>query len=691
MEWVDSTLAAAESARLALQAENQMLRAEIRVAHEAAEITARLVVEQFEKTEAILTRFQIAEERLKFALDGANDGVWDWDYQTGEVFFSKRWKEMFGYAESDIGSSPDEWFGRVHPDDMDFVDSTIENHLYRSTPAPSLEYRIRCKDGSWKWTLGRGMVASRNSAGQPLRLVGTNSDIDERKRIESELVRAKEIAEARREQVASLLDHSGQGFLSFGVDLVVEVECSRACEAMLGVAPAGLDAAQVLFGQDAGKAELLHQTVTAAMAESDPWQCGIMLSLLPGEFQHGDSLLKAEYKLIENQRVMVVLTDVTAERRLEQKVESERRRLEMIVAAVTDSRDFFDTVGTFSAFITAGLNLLLASVGPPALIVRELYRQVHTFKGLMNQLSFLQTPVALHALESQLSGLRRPGSEVSRQSISDVMQAAPLQLVFDADLAVLRDALGAEFLDCGDRIVISSGQAEQLRQLSDRLLRGERVDASLSAVRQILLEMSQLRKITLRDALIGFDRLIRQTADRLDKEVAALYVHGGTDVWIDPQSWQPFLRSLTHVFRNAVVHGIEDPDTRLAHGKSEAGTISCTVQVRGQKLQLSITDDGAGIDVEALRRRALGVGLFTPAAIAALTDVQLRDLIFLDNISTQQQATELAGRGVGLAAVRAEAIKLKGDVVVQTQPGEGTQFVFTLPFSGVIFQVQETR
>jgi PAS domain-containing protein/two-component sensor histidine kinase len=504
-------------------------------------------------------------------------------------------------------------------------------------------------------------------------------DITERKRIEAELVQAKEAAEARREQVASLLDHSGQGFLSFGSDLQVEPECSRACEAMLGQHPAGQDAAQVLFGADQAKDDLLRETVSAALGESDPWQCETMLSLLPGEFQRGDLLLKAEYRLIENKRVMVVLTDVTSERRLEQKVESERHRLEMIVAAVTESRDFFDTVQAFREFISGGIRALLESPVPSALMARELYRQVHTFKGLLNQFSFVQTPLALHALESQLEGLRQLGTKVTREAIGDLVQAVPMAALLEADLALLRDALGDEFLESGDRIVLSTAQALQLQQLAAKLLRGEAIDTTLCGMRELLLQIGQLRKLALQDALYSFERLVSQTAERLNKEVAPLRVTGDSDVWIDPVVYKPLLRSLTHIFRNAVVHGIEDPDTRLQRGKPELGTISCNVALAGKVLKLSIADDGAGIDLEALRRRTVALGLYAPDEIAKMTDEKILDLIFLDNLSTQPEATELAGRGVGLAVVRSEARKLGGDVVVRTTPGQGTQFVFTLP------------
>ncbi|OIQ68365.1 gliding motility regulatory protein [mine drainage metagenome] len=179
--------------------------------------------------------------------------------------------------------------------------------------------------------------------------------------------------------------------------------------------------------------------------------------------------------------------------------------------------------------------------------------------------------------------------------------------------------------------------------------------------------------------MAGGDRLISQTAARLGKEVATLRILGGDDLWVDPQVWRPFLRSLTHVFRNAVVHGIEDPDTRLAQGKSEAGCIECGLQLDAQQLQLSISDDGAGIDLPALRQRAVSAGLLTATQAAGLSAQQTLELIFLDNVSTQQQVTELAGRGVGLAAVRHEARQLKGEVTVHSLTGQGTRLVFTLP------------
>ncbi|MGE5758375.1 MAG: PAS domain-containing protein, partial [Sideroxydans sp.] len=131
-----------------------------------------------------ITERKYIEERWKFALEGAGDGVWDWNIQTGDATFSKRYREMLGFSESEIGTTASEWIGRVHTDDMPYTMVAIREHLDGETPAAKAEFRMRCKDGSWKWILGRGMVVSRNGDGKPLRLVGTITDITERKHAE---------------------------------------------------------------------------------------------------------------------------------------------------------------------------------------------------------------------------------------------------------------------------------------------------------------------------------------------------------------------------------------------------------------------------------------------------------------------------------------------------------------------------
>ncbi len=128
-----------------------------------------------------------ANEALwKLALESAGDGVWDWNLVTGEEFFSSGIKRMFGYEESDIANLSGEFDSRTHPDDVAQMQADRHAHFEGRAPVYRNEHRIRCKDGSWKWVLSRGMVISRDEDGRPLRMVGTHTDITEHKLAEAQ-------------------------------------------------------------------------------------------------------------------------------------------------------------------------------------------------------------------------------------------------------------------------------------------------------------------------------------------------------------------------------------------------------------------------------------------------------------------------------------------------------------------------
>ena len=105
-----------------------------------------------------------SEERYALAAQGANDGLWDWDLATNKTYFSPRWKSMLGWDEQDISDAPDEWFSRIHPDDVDRVRADINAHLEEQTPHYEDEYRMLHRDGNYLWMLGRGL-AVRNGDG----------------------------------------------------------------------------------------------------------------------------------------------------------------------------------------------------------------------------------------------------------------------------------------------------------------------------------------------------------------------------------------------------------------------------------------------------------------------------------------------------------------------------------------------
>jgi len=173
------------------------------------------------------------EQRWNFALEGSGAGVWDWDAQTNRVFYSKRWKEMLGYLEHEIGDSLDECYSRVHPEDLKTMIGALEKHLRGETPLYISEHRERCKDGGYKWILDRGKVIAWTAEGKPLRVVGTHTDITEQTQAKAEVKQAEEETRKSEELFRLAFEMAPIGMTITGVDGSF-LQCNRAFCEMLG-------------------------------------------------------------------------------------------------------------------------------------------------------------------------------------------------------------------------------------------------------------------------------------------------------------------------------------------------------------------------------------------------------------------------------------------------------------------------
>ena len=128
-----------------------------------------------------------SQERYALAVQGANDGLWDWDLRRDQIYFSPRWKAMLGYDEPEISSQPAEWLQRMHPDEAKWIEAQISAHLEGQTRHFEIEHRMRHQNGSYRWMLSRGF-AVRDSSGKAYRMAGSQTDITERKQAEQQLV-----------------------------------------------------------------------------------------------------------------------------------------------------------------------------------------------------------------------------------------------------------------------------------------------------------------------------------------------------------------------------------------------------------------------------------------------------------------------------------------------------------------------
>jgi two-component system chemotaxis sensor kinase CheA len=309
----------------------------------------------------------------------------------------------------------------------------------------------------------------------------------------------------------------------------------------------------------------------------------------------------------------------------------------------------------------------------------EIYRQVHTFKGLFGQLEFIHLPRCLHQYESALNRLRRDLAKQQPDRAILGKEQALADQALEQELSMLRETLGDSFFSRRGHLSLTPEQTEMLERLADRLLqdRGPAMDSEETM--EMLQLIKRLRYVSFGTLLSGHAKTAGRLAEQLEKELAPVEVEDN-GVRVPPEIYNPFTKSLIHLFRNAVDHGIEGPEERLDQGKDEEGHLHCRTFLEDDRIIVEIDDDGRGLDLEAIRRKGVATGRFSQEQAAGVDEASLRLLIFEDEFSTNEEVSELSGRGVGLAAVRMETERLGGRIEVNSTLGQGTSFRFILPY-----------
>lgn len=219
--------------------------------------------------------------------------------------------------------------------------------------------------------------------------------------------------------------------------------------------------------------------------------------------------------------------------------------------------------------------------------------------------------------------------------------------------------------------------------------RAERLDPALAlairaaqadldrAVGAVQRAVSAVRLVPLAPALARLPRLVRETAADLGKQVE--FAIQGDRIEVDKQIADGVFEPLLHLVRNALDHGIESPEARIAGGKPTEGRLSLSITREGDDICILLADDGAGIDPERIRSVAVARGLIEDEAAARLTDAAALTLIFAPGFSTAAQVSDVSGRGVGMDAVQAAVDRLRGRIEIESDVGKGTTFRLRLP------------
>lgn len=194
----------------------------------------------------------------------------------------------------------------------------------------------------------------------------------------------------------------------------------------------------------------------------------------------------------------------------------------------------------------------------------------------------------------------------------------------------------------------------------------------------------KVRMVPIESVVAKFPRMIRDLSKKLDKKME-LYMTG-EDTELDRTVVDEIGDPLMHMLRNSADHGLEPNDVRVANGKPEVGSIFLDAYQDGNNVVIEVRDDGGGINVEAVRNKAIERGTVTPEQAETMTEKEIIDLLFLPSFSTAKKVSDVSGRGVGLDVVKSKIESLSGEVEVKNRFGEGSSWIIRLPLTLAIIQ-----
>ncbi len=247
-------------------------------------------------------------------------------------------------------------------------------------------------------------------------------------------------------------------------------------------------------------------------------------------------------------------------------------------------------------------------------------------------------------------------------------------------------------LDLVGELIISKSMLQQAvadfgKRFAKDPLRSKFADAmgfQAQVLNKLQRSVMKIRMVPVEQLFRRFPRVVRDVSKQQNKDVALVLEGENTD--LDKTILDALAEPMTHLVRNAVDHGIEPPEQRIAAGKPPQGTIRLNAYHQANQVVIEISDDGRGIDREAVIAKAISSGILKPDDAARLNDTEVLHLIFHAGLSTAEHITNISGRGVGMDVVKAVIDRLKGSISIHTEVGVGTTFRLRLPLTLAIIK-----
>ncbi|MEN9307017.1 MAG: hypothetical protein RL173_949 [Fibrobacterota bacterium] len=517
----------------------------------------------------------------------------------------------------------------------------------------------------------------------------------------------EDLVDAKMRQVRDILDNVEQGLFVVGFDGAVSPEHSKAAPEIL--ASADLQTIRDAFHLSPAQEEDFLGWLGLVRAKHSVMRWEKLSKVAPvqdleipgpdGETRYVRVRYQRMYdKNRQIEKIMVLAQDETEARRIERVVAEEKERHEnevkTILGLVNNLPEVIKDFQKDARKRIDDLDDLVKSMFERATTARErhpdvpgykpsvedigrLFRDLHTIKGNAGTYGFEHLARIAHQSEDILEDLKEPitvRTTVTLQAL--VGKIEEMESAFHEILQTEKrlSGGGAE----GELLIqISEHKLEHIHRLADAINSGDRQMVDSEAVRTLASACEHLRDVPLARLTDKYRGLISRLGERLGKQIH--FETSPSHLELDPHFFNGFDEALVHLLRNSVDHGIEMPSDRVAKGKVERGTIRLEVNITEESITITLSDDGGGIDVDAICKKALDNGVASASELATMTNEQKLQLVFESGLSTAPAVSDVSGRGVGMSAVKDCIEGMGGSIQLKSSPGAGSQTILQLP------------
>lgn len=485
--------------------------------------------------------------------------------------------------------------------------------------------------------------------------------------------RTAELAEANS-YLDTMINSLGQGLLVLDDKANCSPFYTKACLELFKSEPEGKNYFDLLKIQDPKKLDTLNRWVGNLYSEKIPFES--LADLGPKVFgsdkeigEPGFKHIALEYfpmrrksESVEN--VLVVATDKTNEVIAEEKFKREREESERMIFIQENRRQFISFLRDTEALAEDIIKLATSSLSSN---YDEIKMHLHSIKGSSGIYKLANIYRGVDEVEERLQGF-----SIDSDSLDIKKHLIHIVNLVKNEITAVKSK---------DKVILGEEVIDGIPRFIKRLDNMRAFEKVLTAKGDSKLTeefKNKIYRISVSGYFKSIDPFLQELAERLNKEIKPLEISGG-DTLVDPIRYTSFFDSLIHLFRNILDHGIELPHIREEKGKDEEGIIKIKISKLDKILQVSVFDDGAGIDANKIREVMKERGY--PAEKLSSSDAQIIYHIFDANFSTVSEASDISGRGVGMSAIKNEVSKLKGRIKIQSKKDKGTVILFEVPYA----------